>query len=123
MHANPLQGFGCCWLKSVEASGKAPTVWSKYHCSGYVRVPKGTYACTNTHTNTPRYTRARVQLVRKMDESESPPTVQLTSSVAMRLGTPPRRPPLASAMCCTSWSTIVRPPGPCLLIETYLRCA
>ena len=31
---------GCCWLKSVEVSGKAPTVWDPYACSAYVRVPQ-----------------------------------------------------------------------------------
>ena len=30
---------GCCWLKSAEVSGKAPTVWQPYACSGYARLP------------------------------------------------------------------------------------
>eukprot|EP00729_Bicosta_minor_P020661 gene20661-7583_t len=34
---------GCCWLKSHEVSGTAPTVWDPHACSAYVRVPQGDF--------------------------------------------------------------------------------
>jgi hypothetical protein len=37
---------GCCFLKTHEVSGLAPSVWDPYACSAYVRVPQGAFPPT-----------------------------------------------------------------------------